>query len=223
MAWSGSPKTWAYNELVTAAMMNAELRDRLVEIWKVTTKGDLLVAQSGTVLDRLPVGTNGQVLIADSSQPLGVRWATLLDIGIIVKWSGSIATIPAGWALCNGSNGTPDLRGKFIIGAGGAYNPAATGGSATKDISHTHTQGNTGNENSHNHPFSGNTGDDNMAGSGELGLGSFSYHPHQHPFSGTTGAGSAHFHTNPTTGSSGSSTQDILPPYYALAYIMRIS
>lgn len=50
--------------------------------------------------------------------------------GIII-WSGSVVNIPSGWYLCNGSNGTPDLRGRFVIGAGGSYSVNATGGSST--------------------------------------------------------------------------------------------
>ena len=55
--------------------------------------------------------------------------------GIICLWSGSIASIPAGWALCNGANGTPDLRDKFIVGAGSTYAVGASGGA----VNHTHT------------------------------------------------------------------------------------
>jgi len=42
-------------------------------------------------------------------------------IGIICLWSGSVADIPAGWQLCNGTNSTPDLRNRFVIGAGDTY------------------------------------------------------------------------------------------------------
>ena len=42
---------------------------------------------------------------------------------IIVIWSGAIVDIPTGWALCDGNNETPDLRDRFVIGAGGSYNP----------------------------------------------------------------------------------------------------
>ena len=45
---------------------------------------------------------------------------------IIVIWSGAVVDIPTGWALCDGNNGTPDLRGKFVVGAGGALNPGQT-------------------------------------------------------------------------------------------------
>jgi len=48
--------------------------------------------------------------------------------GFIGMWSGSLAAIPAGWALCNGENGTPDLQDKFIPGAGNAYNPDDSNG-----------------------------------------------------------------------------------------------
>lgn len=47
---------------------------------------------------------------------------------IIVLWSGAIVDIPAGWALCDGNNGTPNLVDKFIIGAGSTYNPGDAGG-----------------------------------------------------------------------------------------------
>jgi len=45
-------------------------------------------------------------------------------------WSGDLAAIPAGWQLCDGNNGTPDLRDRFIIGGGGGYNLGSTGGSS---------------------------------------------------------------------------------------------
>ena len=61
-----------------------------------------------------------------------------IESGGIALWSGSIASIPTDWALCDGTNGTPDLRNKFVVGAGDSYNPADAGGSAT-----------------HNHPFTG--------------------------------------------------------------------
>ena len=60
--------------------------------------------------------------------------------GMIIAWSGSVANIPTGFVLCDGNNNTPDLRDRFIIGAGNSYNVDATGGS--KDailVSHSHT------------------------------------------------------------------------------------
>jgi hypothetical protein len=50
---------------------------------------------------------------------------------MIISWSGAVGAIPYGFALCDGTNGTPDLRDRFIVGAGGAYAVGATGGSAS--------------------------------------------------------------------------------------------
>lgn len=51
--------------------------------------------------------------------------------GGIIFWSGSVASIPTGFFLCNGSNGTPDLQDLFVIGAGNTYAVGTTGGSTT--------------------------------------------------------------------------------------------
>lgn len=59
--------------------------------------------------------------------------------GGIIMWSGSTSNIPSGWTLCNGSNGTPNLIDRFVVGAGGAYNPNVIGGSANTTLPlHTH-------------------------------------------------------------------------------------
>jgi hypothetical protein len=59
--------------------------------------------------------------------------------GLIAIWSGSTGSIPSGWVLCNGQNGTPDLRNSFIIGAGSTYAVGATGGYTDTTLpSHTH-------------------------------------------------------------------------------------
>ena len=62
----------------------------------------------------------------------------MLPTGIICLWYGSIGSIPAGWILCNGANGSPDLRNKFVVGSGDTYAVDAVGGSVN-----------------HNHPFTG--------------------------------------------------------------------
>ena len=60
----------------------------------------------------------------------------LVPIGAIVMWSGSAANIPLGWHLCDGNDGTPDLRDRFVLGAGATYAVGATGGSVS--AAHTH-------------------------------------------------------------------------------------
>jgi hypothetical protein len=76
--------------------------------------------------------------------------------GGIIMWSGSIAAIPSGWVLCNGSNSTPDLRDRFVVGAGSTYAVDATGGSADATLpTHTHTATSTVTDPGHNHNFLG--------------------------------------------------------------------
>ena len=76
----------------------------------------------------------------------------LFVTGMIMLWYGSVASIPSGWVLCDGNNNTPDLRNRFVVGAGtgGNYSPDDTGGSADATlVSHSHTI------NNHTHSFSG--------------------------------------------------------------------
>jgi microcystin-dependent protein len=73
-----------------------------------------------------------------------------LPVGVITMWSGSVASIPSGWALCNGASGTPDLRDRFVVGAGTSYAPGNTGGFNTITL-------NTDQIPSHQHNASGGT------------------------------------------------------------------
>ena len=61
-----------------------------------------------------------------------------LPAGVIVMWSGQLDAIPAGWTLCDGSDGTPDLSNRFVLGVGAAEYLGSTGGSLT----HKHRAGN---------------------------------------------------------------------------------
>ncbi len=131
--------------------------------------------------------------------------------GGIIMWSGSIATIPAGWLLCNGTSGTPDLRNRFVVGAGSTYAVAATGGSADAIVvSHTHTATVTDPGHLHTVPYAPA---DAIGGGGAQpayrGSGS----------SNTSTASTGITVSNSSTGSSGTNAN--LPPYYALAYIMK--
>lgn len=136
--------------------------------------------------------------------------------GAIVMWSGSIASIPSGWLLCNGASGTPDLRDRFVVGAGSTYAVAATGGTADAVVvSHTHTA--TVTDPGHTHATSPatsliGTAQQNAPGGAVANPGTPST---LSIVSATTGISVA----NSTTGVSG--TGQNLPPYYALAYIMK--
>jgi len=136
--------------------------------------------------------------------------------GGIILWSGSIAAIPSGWALCNGSNGTPDLRNRFIVGAGSGYAVNATGGSADAIVvSHTHT-GTTVSAGTHNHTVQTNAGQFQPNEGGDAGGG------FQGLITSTTSSAGAHTHTFTTDSTGSSGTNANLPPYFALAYIMKL-
>jgi microcystin-dependent protein len=132
--------------------------------------------------------------------------------GVITMWSGAVANIPAGWALCNGQNGTPNLTDKFIVGAGNTYAVSATGGEAAHTLSaaemplHDHVMHGkgviTGRTGSHYMSLATN----NYSGGGSDMLGQ-SASPDTNLRTGDTGSGAAH---------------NNLPPYYALAYIMKL-
>jgi hypothetical protein len=166
--------------------------------------------------------------------------------GCILLWSGSIASIPSGWNLCNGTNGTPNLIDRFVVAAGSAYPVGAAGGSADAIVvSHNHTASSGGQSVDHSH--SGTTSGMNrsnphshtgplysefgssavVADGGEDRPEPRSYTTntadinHEHTFT-TGGVSVDHNHgiTVNTTGSSGTNAN--MPPYYALAYIMKL-
>jgi len=130
--------------------------------------------------------------------------------GSIFLWSGSIGSIPSGYAICDGTLGTPDLRDRFIVGAGSTYAVAATGGSADAIVvSHTHTIIDPG----HTHAMPQINANLGCASSPTVSNSACSAAADFNTRSNTTGI------TNQFTGVSGTNAN--LPPYYALAYIMK--
>jgi hypothetical protein len=139
---------------------------------------------------------------------------TPLPAGTIVLWSGSIGSIPAGWVLCNGSNGTPDLRNRFVVGAGSTYAVDATGGSADAIVvSHTHTATSAVTDPGHVHVGGYIAGGQNTGSASPPAVGAIG----SNTSSATTGITVA-----TTVNSAGNSgTNANLPPYYALCYIQK--
>ena len=139
---------------------------------------------------------DSKVTAMDVKVDNAVANAISVPVGAIVIWSGSVDNIPAYWHLCDGTNGTIDLRDKFVLGAGNGYSVGATGGEAT----HTLTIGEMP---SHYHSISysrhGGTGQTTSA---EFGGGNYTED------TSTEGGGAAH---------------NNMPPYYALCYIQRIA
>jgi len=162
-------------------------------------------------------GTSGQVIVSAGSGATPT-WGNAFVAGMIMMWSGSIASIPTGWALCDGTSGTPNLTDRMVIGAGSSYSVDGTGGS--KDaivVSHTHTAS-TSTAGNHRHSISAIIADDlhsppNFIPSSDNSYGSATHY--------TNYAGDhTHGVTVNSTGSSGTNAN--LPPYYALAFIMKL-
>jgi microcystin-dependent protein len=143
---------------------------------------------------------------------------TTIPTGVIVMWSGSIASIPAGWLLCNGASGTPDLRDRFVIGAGTTYAVAATGGSADAIVvAHTHTATSAVTDPQHIHDYVAINSSGFQKFTDHNGNDTSEYFNTQQTAAASTGITVAT--TLTSTGSSGTNAN--LPPYYALAYIMK--
>jgi hypothetical protein len=202
------------NEGCAPSGINNAIRDMMSQIKDMQTgaDGDSFTL-GGELIANGSAGTAGQFLTSRGAG-LSPQYTTLTAFvsGMIMLWSGSVATIPSGWLLCDGSNSTPDLRSRFVVGAGSTYAVGATGGSADAIVvSHTHSA--TVTDPGHAHalpltpPFPGTGGG---SGSGLVPQGSGLTSS-----SATTGISV----TNSTTGSSGTNAN--LPPYYALAYIMK--
>ena len=133
---------------------------------------------------------------------------SLVPSGVIALWSGSIDSVPLGWALCDGNNGTPDLRDRFVIGAGSSNGVGDSGGSLTTD-GHTLTEDELA---SHKHEISRNNSAPGASGSDSGPKPEEDYNPSVYPSSyvaSEAGGDSAHSHS-------------YMPPYYALAYIMKL-
>jgi hypothetical protein len=122
--------------------------------------------------------------------------AAIIPSGVIVMWHGTLATIPSGWALCDGTNGTPNLTDKFVYGCSASENTGATGGDST----HSHTV----------------DIDLTLVGGSTASVWNV-----DNVWMSATVADCIHRHwvdPDPTT----SSTSSNLPPYYKLAFIMKL-
>jgi hypothetical protein len=155
---------------------------------------------------------------------IGVQPTTgaTIPAGLISMWSGSIGSIPSGWYLCDGSNGTPNLTDRFVIGAGSTYAVNGTGGATSVTLvtanmpAHTHTA--TVTDPGHTHAIS--TPVTGLTSGGASGW--------QGANTGNSYTASASVTNSATTGitvsnasiGSGSSFS-IIPSYYALAFIQK--
>jgi microcystin-dependent protein len=182
---------------------------------RVGNTNDVALSGNASVTGAISAGT---VSATNLSVP-GFANNALVPTGVIVMWSGLLTSIPAGWALCDGSVvGRPDLRDRFIVGGGSSYGVGTTGGQNTVTLSvnqlppHSHGVNDPG----HSHPttyiLTSATGD----GGKRLLSSNFNNY------------GSAVLSSDAaTTGISIQNTGsgqaiDVRPRYYSLAYIIKL-
>jgi len=159
------------------------------------------------------------------------RSGTGVPTGAIMLWSGRASdnSVPSGWALCDGSQGTPDLRDRFIVGSGGRYAPEEQGGRDEVRLQQEHLP-------AHSHSFTTDPADQRSSGIGtsEKKQRPVGYPECQHyaveqreqeSWSPGKQETKAHSHSGRTdaVGQHAPESVDIRPKYYALAYIMKIS
>lgn len=131
-----SPGDWFWGTLFNAAAV--------YEVVKVTAIAtDTLTVQrgqDGTTASAYNAGDRFEMHAPAALWNDHVDWATYnanfaaIFTGVITLWSGAINAIPAHWHICDGTNGTPDLRDKFVVGAGLDYAVGANGGLATYSL-----------------------------------------------------------------------------------------
>jgi len=191
------------------------------------TSAGKLDATDGLV-NAVPLANGGTAATtaAAARTNLGVAAAIYaVPAGGIILWSGSVASVPSGWFLCNGANGTPNLLDRFVVCAGSGYAVGQTGGAADAVVvGHTHVAQSA--DISHSHSLTATTsGSDSPQGTlnypvynGSAGEGGGTGTPLS-PTIGGMSANATHTHTINTAGVTGINAN--LPPFYALAYIMK--
>jgi microcystin-dependent protein len=167
----------------------------------------------------------GDVAISGTLSATSTSGGGFVPVGGIIMWSGSVTAVPAGWALCDGNGGTPDLRDRFVIGAGTTYKVGDKGGRASVTLG-------TNNIPAHQHTFK-----DTIFGTYDIRV------PKRSPDGLDTGVDQGNDYTGSASGTDndnnlswvrrksdsalgnstgGTDSFDIRPPYYALAFIMRV-
>ncbi|PKM69186.1 MAG: hypothetical protein CVU95_00975 [Firmicutes bacterium HGW-Firmicutes-2] len=200
-----------------------DVKDRIVQYPRRYQLNE--VAGQTDVFDLVPVpGTiteEGTPINKAYLQVLENMFATLVPVGVITMWSGSIASIPDGWALCDGTNGTPNLRNRFIVGAGSSYVVNATGGLDSVSLtvaelaSHNHVAS-TNTTGSHYHKLANSGSAGTIAGRSDL----VAYNSINANM--RTSTDGDHSHTVTINNEGSGASHENRPPYYALAYIMKV-
>lgn len=154
-----------------------------------------------TFIDSIRI--NGDLIGLSASNIDGLPSGSGFPSGGIIIWSGASDAVPSGWALCDGANGTPDLRDRFVVGAGSTYAVGAKGGEAVHTLTENEMP-------SHFHELGGErcvAEVYNTETNGPVWLANDD--PPDAPDPKTHYTGGNQPHNN-------------LPPYYALCYIMKL-
>jgi microcystin-dependent protein len=146
-------------------------------------------------------GPNNMVLSDDQGNLSSINFPK----GIIVMWQGNETNVPGGWAICDGTNGTPDLRGRFVLGLNSKVSPPngltqnSSGAVGGKEM-HTLTIDEMP---SHTHKILQETNNSCTCGGGKCACGGLGY-------------------VADSKESGGSKPHNIMPPFYVMAYIMKL-
>ena len=233
-------QVWVSTDTFAAADTAKELTPRvqLATVPFAANVRGMTVDNAGNVSITGNMSIGGGISFAGKVKESG---SDLVPKGIIVMWSGAVNAIPAGWALCDGTNGTPDLRDRFIVGAGSSYAPSSTGGVNTMNLTvaqlpaHNHAVTDPGHVHAvtdpgHAHIF---WGDDQVVDAvGRVTAYNWAYDA----TSTRSGAGGGAYTTSALTGiainnnatgialgNTGSGAIiDVRPKYFSLAYIMKL-
>lgn len=101
------------------AQVNQIINNRLAKKQNVLTPGDgISIVEQG-----------GKTVISSAGGSGDTAYLINAPLGAIVVWSGTAENVPEGWSICNGENGTLDLRDKFVLAAGDGHEVGETGGS----------------------------------------------------------------------------------------------
>ena len=150
---------------------------------------------------------------------------SLVPPGTIVMWSGSLVEIPDGWALCDGTNGTPDLRDRFILSVSAGEDPGGTGGSHTKTLStsnlppHSHSISSDGD---HRHSYTDKYTTGERTSGTHAWDATYDKNPVYTTDSKNTEYAGGHNHGGNTGNTGSGSSFDIRPKYYKLAFIIKL-
>ena len=188
---------------------NPEFTDQPSVFNTVKTAPTSTLGKPGDSRGQAYVSTAGSYLATAAFDGINNIWTTIgMPMGTIVMWYGATGAVPLGWQICDGTNGTPDMRGAFPMGVSASHTFGTTGGSADAVVvSHTHDI--SPNPHSHSVPEGG------------LNPSSYSDRAGRGPWQDaaqTTGDTSL---TVDSTGVSGTNAN--LPPYVALYFIMKVA